>query len=179
MKSINQMVLLIAILGILAVLISNPITVKPIFAAPPSPCIEHPFPWGCQDRECVNSPESSTIQCCWRDNANGGGNVCQTCDVDENGDIAGCTDVNPAFKGTPDSNSVAPPPSGKAPPSSTEKCPENVAVDKTGNCSPTTQLPDDTSDNDKPNLRSNVLNDLMFSQSQDSSTSDNQEEENN
>ena len=171
MKSINQMVLLTVFMGLVAGLTYSPISVRPIFAAPPDPCIEHPFPWGCQDRECENSPESSTISCCWRDNANGGRYVCQVCNVDDNGDIGGCSDVFPASKGTPDSSIVVPPPSGKAPPPSTEKCPDNSAVDKNGNCSLTTKLPDDTSDNNKPNLRGNILNDMMSSQSQDSSDS--------
>jgi hypothetical protein len=54
-----------------------------------------------------------------------------------------------------------------------------VAVDQNGNCSPSAQLPGDTSDDTKPNLRGNVLNDLMFSQSQDSYTSDEEQEEKN
>ena len=53
----------------------------------------------------------------------------------------------------------------------TEKCPDNSAVDQNGNCTPTTQLPDDTSDNNKPNLRGNILNDMMSTQSQESSDS--------
>lgn len=175
------MVLLGLFMGIVVGEIYGPISVQPIFAAPPSPCIEHPFPWGCQDRECVNSPESNTIQCCWRDNANGGVTVCQVCDVDDNGDLGGCTDVSPAFKGAPDSSTVTPPPSGNAPPSSTEKCSDNVAVDKNGNCSPITQTPGEGNDDggDKSNLRDNVLNDMMFGQSQGSSVSENREGENN
>ena len=176
MKSINQMVLLSVMIGLEALLIYGPISVKPIFAAPPDPCVEHPFPWGCQDRECETSPESNTISCCWRDNANGGRNVCQVCDIDDNGDIGGCSDVFPISKGIPDSSIVAPPPSGKAPPPSTEKCPDNSVVDQNGNCTPTTKLPDDTSNNNKPNLRGNILNDLMSGQSQDSSTSEQQQE---
>ena len=45
MKSINQMVLLSVMIGLEALLIYGPISVKPIFAAPPDPCVEHPFPW--------------------------------------------------------------------------------------------------------------------------------------
>ena len=58
-----------------------------------------------------------------------------------------------------------------------------MAVDKNGNCSPSAQSPEEDndagSDDTKPNLRDNVLNDLMFSQSQDSSTSEKVKEEGN
>lgn len=67
----------------------------------------------------------------------------------------------------------------KAPLSSTEKCPDNVEMDKNGNCSSSAQMPDENKDvgnnNIKPALRGNLLKDLMFSQSQDSSTSVEQE----
>jgi hypothetical protein len=176
MKNNKRILLLTVIMGLVAVLIYGPISSKPLFAAPPSPCIENPFPWGCQDRQCDNSPETSTISCCWRDNANGGVYVCQSCDIDDNGDIGGCTDVNPASEGKSNTDVISPPPSGKAPPASTEKCPDNSAVDQNGNCTPTSQMPDDPSDNTKPTLRGNVLDDLMFSQSQDSSTSEEEQE---
>ncbi len=163
MKSINQMVLLTVIMGLVVGLIYDPISVKPIFAAPPDPCIAHPFPWGCQDRKCENSPLSNTISCCWRDNTNGGRNVCQVCDIDDNGDIGDCGDVTPTSKGIPDSSVIAPPPSGVAPPPSTEKCPDNSAVDSKGNCTPTTQSPND-GDN-KPKFPSgDILGDLQTNQ---------------
>ncbi len=162
MKSINQMVLLTVIMGLVVGLIYGPISVKPIFAAPPDPCIEHPYPWGCQDRTCENSPESNTISCCWRDNANGGRNVCQVCDIDDNGDIGNCGEVT--SKGMPNDNVIAPPPSGKAPPPSTEKCPDNSAVDQNGNCTPTTQLPGDTSDNKPKFPRGDILGELQTNQ---------------
>ena len=120
MKNNNRMFLFIVIIGLVAVLIYGPISSKPIFAAPPSPCIENPFPWGCQGRECENNPEDSTITCYWRDNANGGQNVCQICDVDDSGDIGGCGEVSPASEGKSNTDVVAPPPSGIAPPTSTE-----------------------------------------------------------
>ena len=69
---------------------------------------------------------------------------------------------------------MSPLPSGKAPPPSTEKCPDNSAVDQNGNCTPITQLPGDTSDNNNPNLRGNILNDII--QSQDSSDSGEEQE---
>jgi hypothetical protein len=53
-----------------------------------------------------------------------------------------------------------------------------VAVDKNGNCSPITQTPDEDNgaDSDKTNLRGSVLDDLMYSQSQGSSNSDEEQE---
>ena len=172
MKSINQLVLLNIIMGIVVGLIYGPISIQLILAAPPHPCFG-----GAQDYICICeiNPAKQTANCCWYDTITGS-YACQTCEVNaDTGDFENCT-----IKGKPDSSVVAPPPSGKAPPASTENCPDNSAVDENGNCSPSAQLPDDTSSNTKPNLRGNVLDDLMFSQSQDSSNSaEEQEEENN
>lgn len=159
MKSNNRMVLLIIIMGMMVGLIYGPISIHHISAAPPHPCFG-----GAQDYICIceNNPAKLTAKCCWHDSITGS-YACQTCEVNtDTGDFENCTS-----KGNPDSSVVAPPPSGKAPPPSTEKCPDNSAVDQNGNCTPITQLPDDTSDNTKPTLRDDVLGDLMFSQSQD------------
>jgi hypothetical protein len=144
-------------------------------AAPPHPCFG-----GAQDYTCIcdNNPAKLTATCCWYDPITGGNN-CQTCEVNtDTGDFENCTS-----KVKPDSSVVAPSPSGIAPPTSTEQCPENVVADKNGNCSPSAQLPeednDSSSDDSKPTLRGNVLNDLMFSQSQDSSPSEEEQEEEN
>ena len=59
----------------------------------------------------------------------------------DTGDFENC-----ASKGKHGSTVIAPPPSVKAPPASTEQCPENVAVDKNGNCSPSAQLPEKDND---------------------------------
>jgi len=168
MKSNNWMVLLSIIMGIVVGLIYGPISINLILAAPPHPCFG-----GAQDYVCIceNNPAKLTAKCCWHDSITGS-YACQTCEVNtDTGDFENCTS-----KGKPDSSVVAPPPSGKAPPPSTEKCPDNSAVDQNGNCTPTTQLPDDTSDNNKPNLRGNILNDLASSQGPDSSTSGEQQE---
>jgi hypothetical protein len=171
MKSINQLVLLSIVVSITAGLMYGPISIHLVLAAPPHPCFG-----GAQDYTCIceNNPAKLTATCCWYDPITGG-NDCQTCDVNtDTGDFENCTS-----KGQLDSSVVAPPPSGIAPLTSTNQCPENVAVDQNGNCSPSAQLPDDTSDDTKPNLRGSVLNDLMFSQSQDSYTSDEEQEEKN
>ncbi|HEX5904892.1 MAG TPA: hypothetical protein VFY50_02470 [Candidatus Nitrosocosmicus sp.] len=171
MKSNNRMVLLSIIMGMVVGLICGPISIHLILAAPPHPCFG-----GAQDYTCIceNNPSKLTATCCWNDSITGAFD-CQTCEVNtDTGDFEACTS-----KGKSDSSVVAPPPSGKAPPASTEKCPDNSAVDQNGNCTPITQLPDDTSDNTKPNLRGNVLDDLMSSQSQDSVTSEKEQEEDN
>ena len=170
MKSINKIVLLSVITGLTAGLIYGPISINLILAAPPHPCFG-----GAQDYVCIceNNPAKRTANCCWYDSITGS-YACQTCEVNtDTGDFENCTS-----KGKPDSSVVAPSPSGKAPPPSTEKCPDNVAVDKNGNCSPTIQLPNEDSgveDNNKPNLRGNILNDMRFSQSQGSSSSEEKE----
>jgi len=173
MKSINQMVLLTVIFGLVAGLIYDPISVKPIFAVPPDPCFGKHSP-GCPNMACSNNPATLTAHCCWTDIYNDR-TICQSCDVNtDTGEFENC---DYSFsKGKPDSSIVIPPPSGKAPPPSTEKCPDNSAVDSNGNCTPMTQLPDDTSDNNKPNLRDNLLNDMMLSQSKDSSDSGEEQE---
>jgi hypothetical protein len=168
MKSNNRMILPGIIIGIVVGLIYCPISIHVILAAPPHPCFG-----GAQDYVCIceNNPAKLTAKCCWNDSITGSYS-CQTCEVNtDTGDFENCTS-----KGKSDSSVVAPPPSGKAPPPSTEQCPDNVAVDKNGNCTPTSQLPDDTSDNNKPNLRGNILNEMMFSQSQDSSDSGEEQE---
>src|SRR6476659_2939675 len=168
MKSINQMVLLNVFMGLVAVLIFSPISLQPASAASPDPCFgKHSV--GCPSMDCTNNIEHLNATCCWTD-IHDGKTVCQTCDVNtDTGEFDDCTYVY--SKGGFDSSVIAPPPSGKAPPPSTEKCPDNSAVDQNYNCTPTTQLPDDTSDNNKPNLKGNILNDMMSTQSQDSSDS--------
>ena len=171
MKSINKIVLLSVITGLTAGLIYGPISINLILAAPPHPCFG-----GAQDYVCIceNNPAKLTAKCCWHDSITGS-YACQTCEVNtDTGEFENCH--NGASKGGFDSGVVAPPPLGKAPPPSTEKCPDNSAVDQNGNCNPTTQLPGDTSDNNKPNLRGNILKDMMSTQSQDSSASGEEQE---
>jgi len=153
------------VLFLVAGLANSSISLQPVFANMPDPCFgKHSA--GCPNMVCSNHPALGTAHCCWTDIFNDR-TVCQTCDVNtDTGDFENCSKVE--SKGHPDSSTVIPPPSGLAPPPSTEKCPDNSAVDQNGNCTPTTKLPDDTSDNNKPNLRGNILNDMMSSQSQDS-----------
>ncbi|HET6590269.1 MAG TPA: hypothetical protein VFG45_08905 [Candidatus Nitrosocosmicus sp.] len=172
MKHINKMILLGVIMGLTGGLMYGPTSINLIFAAQPDPC----FVGDCTAKMCDNSPGKLKASCCWsKPGVIPHETVCQTCEVNTNtGEFENCTDIT--SKGSLDSGVKVAPPSGKAPPTSTETCPDNVAVDKNGNCGPSAQLADvdnnDGSDNDKPNLRGNVLNDLMFSQSQDSSISD-------
>jgi len=178
MKSINSVVLVFALLLVVGLGYSE-ISLQSVSALPPDPCFgKHSA--GCPSMSCSNSPATLTAHCCWLD-IQDDTVVCQTCDVNtDTGEFENCTNVSPVSKGTLDGSIVAPSPSGKAPPS-TEKCPDNVAVDKNGNCSPITQTPNEDNDGggDKPNLRDNVLNDMMFGQSQGSSVSENREGENN
>lgn len=171
MKSINQMVLLTVFMGLVAGLILSPISIHPVLAAAPHPCFGGAADYSCI---CENNPAKLTATCCWYDTITGSED-CQTCEVNtDTGEFENCH--NGASKGGFDSGVVAPPPSGKAPPPSTEKCPDNSAVGQNGNCSPTTQLPDDTSNNNKPNLRGNILKDMMSSQSEDLSGSGEEQE---
>lgn len=167
MKSINQLVLLSVIMGLVAGLICSPISVRPIFAEPPDPCFES----DCIGHACNDPDLYNRVTCCWE--GPNGQPICQTCYKDENGNYFTCT--VPFYKGKLNNDKVSPlQPSGKASQPSTEKCPDNSAVDQNGNCTPTTQLPGDTSDNNKPNLRGNILNDII--QSQDSSGSGEEQE---
>jgi len=168
MQSINHMVLVSTFLFVAVGLIYSPNTMRTIFAEPPDPC----FGDDCPGSRCTNYPDGGYAICCWT--GPNGDQICQACDVSPGGDFDKCDP--PMTKGIPDSSIIAPPPSGVAPPPSTEKCPDNSAVDSKGNCTPTTKLPDDTSDNNKPNLRGSILNDMMSSQSQDSSDSGEEQE---
>ena len=166
------MVLLTVIIGLVTGLISSPISVKPIFAEPPDP--------GFGGGDCYSAWGGDWLTCCWTEtdpNDPEGIEIhkCQDCIIEEPQPI--CGHPYPGFYKDPKGPGIiAPPPSGKAPPPSTEKCPDNSAVDQNGNCTPTTQLPHDTSDNNKPNLRGNILNDMMSTQSQDSSASGEEQE---
>ena len=162
------------VLFLVAGLANSSISLQPVFANLPAPCFgKHSA--GCPGMACSNSPAFLSAHCCWTD-IRDDKVICQTCDVNtDTWEFVNCSAVE--NKGKPDSSTVIPPPSGKAPPPSTEKCHDNSAVDQNGNCSPTAQLPYDTNDNNKHNLRGNILNDMMFSQSQDSSMSEKQEQE--
>ena len=175
MKYINNLTQITFVSLIAMGLTYSTVAIGNVYAAPPHPCFD-----GAQDYNCIceNNPAKLTATCCWYDPITGGNN-CQTCEVNtDTGDFENCTS-----KGKPDSSVVASPPSGIAPPTAPEQCPENVAVDMNSNCSPSAQLPEEVndtgSDDTKSNLRGNVLNDLMFSQSQDSSTSEEEQEEEN
>lgn len=168
MKNINEIIFGSMFVFAIVVLFYFPISITLVSAAPPDPCFGNGAP-GCI-AICDNSRGDLQATCCWQ--ASAGNYACQTCQINpQTGDYENCYYNKP---GKLNNDIISPqPPSGNAPPTSTEKCPENVAVDKNGNCSPITQTPDEDNGagSDKTNLRGNVLDDLMFSQSQGSSNS--------
>jgi hypothetical protein len=162
MKCINQMVLLSIVFGLVVGLTYSPISLQPLFAMSPDPCFgKHSA--GCPNMSCKNYPETLTATCCWTD-IHDGELACQTCWVNtDTGEFENCSSTS---IGGSDSSVVAPPPSGKAPPPSTEKCPDNSAMDSKGNCTPMTQLLEDSSndnnDDKKPQFpRGNILGELQ------------------
>jgi hypothetical protein len=141
-------------------LVQNQSFVVPVFAEPPDPC----FGDDCEGSTCSNKYGESVL-CCWL-GPNGENVICQRCEIDlPSGDFVNCT--TPASKGQRDSNVIAPPPSGVAPPPSTQTCPENTALDASGNCAPATQgstdqqgttepptkTPPTTDQNEKPQVK--------------------------
>lgn len=137
MKSINLMLLAFGLLLVGGLVYSSG-SLHPVFAASPDPCFGKHSP-GCPGMSCSNSPATLSANCCWLD-IHDDTIVCQSCEVNtDTGEFENCTDV--ASKGKPDSSTVIPPPSGLAPPPSTEKCPDNSATDSKGNCTPITQSP--------------------------------------
>jgi hypothetical protein len=172
MKRTNIVVLAFGLLLVGGLAYSS-VSLQPVFAQPPDICFgSHSA--ACPNMACSNNPAALSANCCWTDYP-ADKIVCQTCEVNtDTGEFENCSAVE--SKGGSGSGVVTSPPSGKAPPPSTEKCPNNSAVDQNGNCTPTTQLPGDTSDNNKPNLRGNILNDLISTQSQDSSDSGEEQE---
>jgi len=153
MKSINLMLLAFVLL-LVAGLAYSSVSLHPVFAEPPDPC----FGDGCEGTWC-NTDSTGNIDCCW-DGPNGFP-ICQTCYTLDNGSINGCDP--PRTKGHPDSSTVIPPPLGLAPPPSTEKCPDNSAVDSKGNCTPITQFPND-GDNKPKFPRGDILGELQTDQ---------------
>jgi hypothetical protein len=137
MHSTKSEVLVVASLSFLvAGLIYCPISLRPVFAAPPDAC----FGDGCSNTKCVNQPEVLYAQCCWTE---GGHQYCQGCSINTNtGEFEKCSDVIQISKGKPDTSIIAPPPSGVAPPPLTTTCPANTVLDTNGNCAPVTQGPD-------------------------------------
>jgi hypothetical protein len=125
-------------------LVQNPFFVVPVFAEPPYPC----FGDDCEGTHCKNiGPGGGVMECCWEGPA--GGQLCQTCIVNDDGSLSGCSNPQPGSKGRPDSSTIAPPPSGVAPPPSTQTCPDNTALDAKGNCAPVTQTPKETPSKDQ------------------------------
>lgn len=159
MKNNNQMFLLTAISLIAMGLVYGPIVINPGLAAPPDICFEE----HCAGKGCENNVENLTATCCW--DGGDGRTYCQTCDVNtDSGEFENCSNPRPIFSGQADDTIVTPPPTGNAPPPSTEKCPDNSAVDQNGNCTPVAQLPEDSSndDNSKPQIpRGNILGEIQ------------------
>jgi hypothetical protein len=136
----SEALVVTSLLFLVAVLIYGPISLHPVFAAPPDQC----FGSRCSGlSDCDNNPEKLTATCCWTDPRDiPPYPKCQTCHVNtDTGEYEDCTDV--ASKGKSDSTVIAPPPSGVAPPPSTTTCPANTALDTNGNCAPVTQGPTD------------------------------------
>jgi hypothetical protein len=156
MHSTKSEVLIVASLSFLvAGLIYCPISLRPVFAAPPDRC----FGSHCSGfSACDNSPDRLTATCCWRDP----GDVpqytkCQTCHVNtDTGEFEDCTNVT--SKGKSDSTVIAPPPSGVAPPPLTTTCPANTVSDTNGNCAPVTQGPTDQGTTTQPPTGDNTNN---------------------
>jgi hypothetical protein len=93
------------------------------------------------NRSCVNNTQKGTASCCWTDFFSGD-TLCQTCDINtDTGDFVDCTEPHVVSSKT-DSSTIVPPTSGIAPPPPTESCPENIARDAQGNCTPLTQTPE-------------------------------------
>jgi hypothetical protein len=157
MKSINQMVLLSVIIALIAGLICSPVAVTPVMAEPRDPCFGG---GGCEGSICSTFDDPGYMSCCWL-GPNGENRICQTCKIDyETGEFIFCSTPHSEGKGGLGSSVVAPPPSGKAPPPSTEKCPDNSAVDSKGNCTPITQSPND-GDNKPKFPRGDILGELQ------------------
>ena len=149
---------LLTAMSLLAIgLLYGPVVINPGLAVPPDICFEE----HCAGKGCENNVENLTATCCWDEPD--GNTYCQTCDVDtDSGEFENCTNPRPVSLGQLDDTVVAPQPSGKAPPQSTGTCPNDIVVDRNGNCTPVTQLPDeagDTNKNSKPDIRGNILND--------------------
>jgi hypothetical protein len=105
--------------------------VQPVFAEPPDPCFGNN---DCPGNQCRGGVAEGFMECCW-DAPSGDRLICQFCAVTEDGELL--CDNPKVIKGT-----IAPPPSGVAPPPPTESCPENTARDVNGNCTPLTQTPE-------------------------------------
>ena len=155
MKRTNIMVLVSTFLFVAVGLIYSPNTMRTIFAEPPDPC----FGDGCEGTWCSDLADDAALQCCWT--GPNGYQICQICWKLDDGSFAGCDP--PRTKGIPDSSIIAPPPSGVAPPPSTDKCPDNSAVDSKGNCTPITQSPND-GDNKPKFPRGDILGELQTNQ---------------
>lgn len=138
MKSNNHLVLFSALLLMSLILVLFPISANPVLAAPPHPC------FGNTDPECLaictSDPEKLQASCCWQ--TADLKYACQTCEVNgQTGDYENC--YYPKI-GISDDNIVNPqPPSGVAPPPSSEICSENTVIDEEGNCTPITQSPEE------------------------------------
>jgi hypothetical protein len=102
--------------------ICSQLSVPLVYADTPNNCFTVPDLIGCS---CKQSKSGYSETCCWI--GNDGLTKCQTCDRDiDTGDHSNCT----------------PSPEGVAPPPPTESCPENIARDAQGNCTPLTQTPE-------------------------------------
>jgi hypothetical protein len=153
-NKIKSTVLVIASLAFFTTgLVFTPISLHPVFAAPPHPCFNGDQSYNCN---CENNPAKLQATCCWDDPITGMAG-CQVCQVNtDTGEYENCREV--LSKGKPDTSTIAPPPSGVAPPPSTTTCPANTVLDTNGNCAPLTQAPTDQGTTAQPPTDDNTNN---------------------
>jgi hypothetical protein len=88
--------------------ICSQLSVLPVFAEPPDPC----FGDGCEGTDCADIFSGTAVQCCWT--GPNGDPICQVCWINPEGGFGYCDP--PRTNGRADSSTIAPPPSGVAPP---------------------------------------------------------------
>jgi hypothetical protein len=107
MGNTKSLVLVITLLAFLVSgVVCSQLSVLPVFAEPPDPC----FGDGCEGTDCSDIFSGASVQCCWT--GPNGDIICQVCDKNPEGGFGYCDP--PRTKA--DSNTIAPPPSGVAPP---------------------------------------------------------------
>jgi hypothetical protein len=109
--------------------------------------------------DCIPTPGTNIVDCCYQETDTETGKsvgiYCATCYDDGNGNLS-CgayekvESIKPPNGGEVFPKEIAPPPSGVAPPPSTQTCPENMALDASGNCAPLTQGPTDQQGTTEP-----------------------------
>ena len=91
--------------GVVCSQLSVQLSVQPVFAEPPDPC----FGDGCEGTDCSDIFSGTSVHCCWT--GPNGNIICQVCWINPEGGFGYCDPPR-----TKDSSTIAPPPSGVAPP---------------------------------------------------------------